>query len=387
MRLKDSGLKGRNYMAYTDQTMENFEKLALEKDVVLFGAGSGCMRFMNRIGDLTDRIKFIFDSDNEKQGGKLYGVPIEKPEKLQLLDIENTVVVITANNDIPEIYEQILSIGNYIIMTARILISDVFSTVAKELYNNRQSVHEVYELLYDAVSKKIYEEVIKRRMLYGECNFSDLIVGGEREYRLPMQFSDLKPVDEVILDCGAYTGDTLKIFIDNFGPALKKVYAFECGEDSLKKLKETINYLRNGKYVPEIVLMPCALSDHEGKMLYAQTVSAQSGFLVESRPYAKKTFYESNYAEVKVSTIDNLIPENEKVTMIKMDIEGSEYEALLGAKRVIQRCKPRLAISIYHNGKDYYRLPLLVKKLVPEYKIAIRHYKKNHVDTDMYCWI
>ena len=85
-------------------------------------------------------------------------------------------------------------------------------------------------------------------------------------------------------------------------------------------------------------------------------------------------------------TIDSLIPEDENVTLIKMDIEGSEYEAILGAKRVIQKNKPRLAISIYHSGEDYYRLPLLVKELVPEYKIAIRHHKKNHMDTDMYCW-
>lgn len=372
---------------YVCQTMKKFEELAIEKDVVLFGSGEYCMRFMNRIGSLTDRIKFICENNNQKQGGKLYGIPIVSPEKLKNMNAANTLIVITIENNVEEVHKQILSMGDYIIMTSRILINDIFSTTAEELFNNQESINKVSGLLYDKISREIFKEIIKRRMLYGECDFSDLVIKGDAEYRVPIMYGESKPENEVILDCGAYNGDTLKKFTDTFGPALKRIYTFECMEESLDKLRQSVIHVKNGKYVPDIVVLPYALSDHDGKMTLAETAKPNGSFLIDNRAFAKEALYESNYVEVDVSTIDNLIPKEERVTLIKMDIEGSEYEAIQGAKHVIQACKPKLAISIYHSGQDYYRLPLLVKELVPEYKIAIRHHNKNHCDTDMYCWI
>ncbi len=373
-------------MKYVCQTMEHFKELASDMDVVLFGSGEYCMRFMNRIGTLTDRIKYILDNDSRKHGGRLYGIPIVCPERMQAMNAESTLVVITVETSIPQIYEQISAMGDYTVMAGRILMNDILSTVAEELYHNRHLTEKTEELLYDDASKAIYREVIRRRMLYGECDFSDLVIRGDAEYRAPFMFCERKPEEEVILDCGAYEGDTLKKFVNTYGPTLKKIYLFECMEEALKKLEKAVDYLRQAKYVPEIAVMKYALSDHVGKAVFGERAKGGS-FIVENRAFAKDALYESDYVEVKVSTIDLLIPEDEKVTMIKMDIEGSEYEAILGAKRVIQTYKPRLAISIYHSGKDYYRLAFLVKELVPEYKIAVRHHNKNHCDTDMYCWI
>jgi len=67
-----------------------------------------------------------------------------------------------------------------------------------------------------------------------------------------------------------------------------------------------------------------------------------------------------------------------------MDIEGSETKALLGAKRIIQEHKPRLAICVYHNPKDYFEIPFLLKQFVPEYKFYLRHYYKDHGETVLY---
>lgn len=369
------------------QTMENFRNMAEKMDVVLFGAGEYCMRFMNCIGDMTERVRYIIDNNVQKSGEKLYGKPICGPEKLKELAVKETLVIITVDNSIPQIYSQIRSLGEFPIMTARILLNGILEDCARELYKNEEMLKKVKTLLYDDKSREIYEEAVRRRMLYGECDFSDLVVKGDCEYRIPLMFRESEPQEEVILDCGAYNGDTLRKFVNTFGPRLKRIYAFECMEESLAKLEKAAELVQNGKYVPDIKIMPYGLSDHEGEMVLAKTCKPNGSFLESSRLYAKKTLDIDGYETVKVGTIDTLIPEEEKVTLIKMDIEGSEYEALKGSIRTIRKWKPRLAISIYHSGKDYFRLPLLVKEMVPEYKIAVRHHNKNHCDTDMYCWI
>ena len=76
---------------------------------------------------------------------------------------------------------------------------------------------------------------------------------------------------------------------------------------------------------------------------------------------------------VPVDTIDHVC-DSDKVTFIKMDIEGSELKALQGAADVIRRDKPKLAISIYHRPTDYFEIPFYVKELVPEYRLYIRHH-------------
>lgn len=377
-------------MKYVCQTMENFEKLSGEMDVVIFGAGDLAMRFMNRIGDLTDRIKYIATNNKSKIGGTLYGIPIVSPDVLKTMDEDRTLVMIAARSPASEkeLYEQTLSMGNYTIMMVKVLINPVTSAVAEAFYTHQKEIHEVYEMLFDDLSKEIYREAIRRRAIYGDFDFTDLQKESGSEYCPTLWFSDHKPENEVILDCGACEGDTLTKFARVYGPKVKRIYSFECMPQSLIKLGETAASLSNMEFTPEVVILPYALSDHEGKMVFASMEQRPGGsFIMDNRSFAKTNFIKRNEIEVAVSTIDKLIPKDEKVTQIKMDIEGSEYGALLGARETILRCKPKLAISIYHCGEDYYRLPLLVKEMVPEYKIAVRHHRKNCWDTDMYCWI
>jgi hypothetical protein len=70
--------------------------------------------------------------------------------------------------------------------------------------------------------------------------------------------------------------------------------------------------------------------------------------------------------------------------MIKMDIEGSEADALIGASKIISQFQPKLAISIYHHPKDFWNLPLLIKRLSPKSKLYMRHYGKELADSVCY---
>ena len=88
--------------------------------------------------------------------------------------------------------------------------------------------------------------------------------------------------------------------------------------------------------------------------------------------------------EIPVMPIDEAIETGDRVTMIKMDIEGSELEALKGAKQTIQRDKPKLAICIYHKPEDIIEIPCYIKELVPRYRLYLRHYGNGDTETVLY---
>lgn len=84
----------------------------------------------------------------------------------------------------------------------------------------------------------------------------------------------------------------------------------------------------------------------------------------------------------KVVSLDHFL--TEKVTFIKLDIEGAELEALRGSERIIKQYKPRLAVCIYHKKSDLTDIPLFIKNLVPEYRLYIRHYSNSMCETVLY---
>ena len=95
---------------------------------------------------------------------------------------------------------------------------------------------------------------------------------------------------------------------------------------------------------------------------------------------------ENGKETIEAASIDQMCG-LEKVTFIKMDIEGSEREALKGAERVILRDKPRLAICVYHKWEDLYEIPMMVKRMAPEYRLYLRHHSDTAMETVLYAVI
>ena len=71
-------------------------------------------------------------------------------------------------------------------------------------------------------------------------------------------------------------------------------------------------------------------------------------------------------------------------TFIKMDIEGAEYKALKGAERVIRKCHPKLAISVYHKPEDIFDIPSLILEYNSDYRFYLRHYSLTSSETILY---
>jgi hypothetical protein len=85
-------------------------------------------------------------------------------------------------------------------------------------------------------------------------------------------------------------------------------------------------------------------------------------------------------------TIDSLVMSNEvkRVDLIKMDIEGSELDALQGGENSLKRWRPKLAISLYHRPEDLFSIPLWLNSLNCGYRFFLDHYSIHHEETVLY---
>ncbi len=85
---------------------------------------------------------------------------------------------------------------------------------------------------------------------------------------------------------------------------------------------------------------------------------------------------------VRTDTLDHLI--DEPVDFLKMDIEGAELPALHGATRLLDDCRPILAISIYHSLDDLADIPLFLYERMKDYTFFLRHHSFTVGETVMY---
>ena len=74
-----------------------------------------------------------------------------------------------------------------------------------------------------------------------------------------------------------------------------------------------------------------------------------------------------------------------KIIVVKMDIEGAEAEAIIGATELIKTSSPVLAICLYHKPKDLWELPLLINEINPNYDMYLRLYGSMGLELVLYC--
>lgn len=180
------------------------------------------------------------------------------------------------------------------------------------------------------------------------------------------QLKERKERKEIFVDGGAYDGTSSIEFINWCADIQENlIYVWEpdalCREVSSAKLEAA---------GAEYVMIPKGLWDKTEILQF------------DMRGNSCSSVSDEGTVTIEADSIDNVI--KEPVTFIKMDIEGSEYQALLGAKRMIARYKPRLAISVYHKPEDLWELPYLIYELNPTYTFYLRHYSLDSNELVLY---
>lgn len=175
--------------------------------------------------------------------------------------------------------------------------------------------------------------------------------------------------DEVFVDCGAFTGDTLLDTGRRVGD-WRAYHAFEPDPASFAGLEEAVAGLPP-RLRDRVHLHRAATSDGPGTARFSATGLASAAITDQG------TF------EVDCVAIDDVVGEPAP-TFVKMDIEGAEAAALRGAAGSIRRAMPLLAIAAYHRQADLWELPRQVHDLVPGYRLYLRPHADEAFETVLY---
>ena len=217
---------------------------------------------------------------------------------------------------------------------------------------HREEFDSARELLCDEYSKKVFDSYIEAQKGTVEedirystegAYFNNLTGGGYRE--------------GAFLDCGAYDGQNAFDYMTFIGQECK-VYAFEPDQMNYRKLADRV------KNRSHFICLNKGCYSSEKQMSFAANADMSS------------SLQEGGNEIVEVTTIDGAVGED-KVAFIKLDIEGAELEALKGARKVIRRDMPVLAVSAYHKQEDLITLLPYISELCgrnKRYKLYLRHH-------------
>ena len=211
----------------------------------------------------------------------------------------------------------------------------------------------LYERLEDYRSKKTLYSILSNWYRYDFTSTAQT-----KEYMYDDYF-DLDVVsctpEEVVVDLGAYTGDTVKSYIRNYGEdCYRRIYCYEITPDSFGKLQKNLAGLR------DIELRLKGVADMPGRLSLSPNEYASANRLLPD-----------SEGEVEVTTLDLDI--EEPVTLIKADIEGMEQRALAGARGHILNDHPKLLISVYHSNEDLWRIPQIIHEISRDYRFYLRY--------------
>lgn len=233
----------------------------------------------------------------------------------------------------------------------------------REVYKkNREIISEIYNSLEDEESKHIYKNLLLYRTTKKRKYLKDLTSKTVYFEKDIISVND----KEVFIDCGAFDGDSIQMFLDNCNKKYKRIVAFEPDKSNYKLLKNNIEKMN----LKNIDIFNIGTWNREDTLHF------------ESDSVASNISNEGTI-EIKVNSIDNILQQTE-ATFIKMDVEGAEMNTLKGAHYTINTYRPILAVCIYHSPEEMFTLPYYIKNLDLDYKLYIRHYSDNYSETVCY---
>jgi len=347
------------------------------KEIYIYGSGrfgSGGAWYLNHAG--IKPTYFIDSNVSKKENLTVRGIPVVGlSETTNQLDDSIVIIMIGDLIEAEKVKNKLVEKGVkniYIRDPKNDFVEQLFFwEIAQNIVNNSSwdefvkgvddnSIIKAFDLLEDNVSKKAYLTFIK--------------VMCEGEYEPEKYDEDYMAHDVPLakgynrfIDAGAYCGENGLAINKKFGP-LESVAFIEPDSSNMRELKKRIE---KSDLSSKSLFFECALWNENTTLKFNNVASVGSHLS------------DVGGSIVECFSIDSILRDF-KPTMIKMDVEKAEYNALIGSKNVIFESKPDLLISVYHTVDDIWRIILLINSWGLGYKFYLRHHNPWAVDTVLY---
>ncbi|MCL2575617.1 MAG: FkbM family methyltransferase [Defluviitaleaceae bacterium] len=185
--------------------------------------------------------------------------------------------------------------------------------------------------------------------------------------------------DEVFIDAGAFLGETAQEFVrecDKAGVDYRRIYSFEPNPMTFEDAKTVVCFLKNTEIINK------GLWSEETELTFVSADNPSSSAIEAA---SQRT---GNKTVVSCISLDEFFKEKtleDLPTFIKMDIEGAEQEALKGAKEIIAKKSPKMAICVYHRPDDPYRVYEIINEYNANYDFYYRQEIEGFGETVLYC--
>jgi FkbM family methyltransferase len=358
----------------------NFEQLRYSSDLLLkikerggiclYGAGNLGRQALHAARRYRLPVKKIVDQRADTVSFSLDGLRVSAPSSVCVGD----VVVVCVGSGVSQIVERLQLVGANMVGLDR-----YFHMLGCDQHPARQYIPDlvtdlprytrlVSRLSWDAESIDTLIAVIAGRLALDESLLYPVSRKGVPQW-FDSCFFEKNPRHNMV-DGGAFDGDTISSFIRENGNEFVSITGFE--PDKALALLAKAKHSNDSR----VRIVPAGLSDRHGNAQFSQTNLTNGTFNFEASDTA-------GYGEcVSVTTIDASV--SSPVTYLKLDVEGNEERALLGARRCLMVDRPKVAVAVYHRAADIHRIPGLLSELTEGYRFLLRHYTETSFETVLY---
>jgi FkbM family methyltransferase len=347
--------------AVAPQSNEVFHRLMSGAGARIFVLGRN--KYADRVSRAVTVEAFIDDFTKEK----MY---LERPV-IRMTDLPGECIVVSCVMDTLPVtaLEKLQSAGvrhivDYFILSQ--LAPDVFAPVdfcarnRQDILENATRYEWVYNRLADKISREHFAKVVRFRLNMDLKHMRGFSLAIDRQY-----FEDFLPLadGDVFVDGGGYDGQTTLQFAA-WNKAYRKIYYFEPTPAMMDISRRRLAGLR------DVHLIQKGLFSRKDRLRF----NAEAG--------AASSLSATGQTEIEVTYLDDAV--QEPITFLKLDIEGAEFEALKGAAVHIKSESPTMAVCIYHDQRDFWRVPLQILETNDCYNLYVRHYSESIRETVMF---
>lgn len=337
-------------------------------DAVVAGASHIAQNIIPELLRNGSRISAVFDDDPGKTGTSCHGIPICRFHDIATID--TSVPVIIATQRIGDVQKKLATFGFESILPFPVLsiyknrvfrAHPFYASILQRLLKGREALVHLAGTLADDKSRTVLDAIIGFRMTFDARVYDGLLDDHAYFARDVLAFH----ARETVVDGGAFNGDTVRQFKDLSGDAFKRIIALEPSERIFDEL--------SGAFRHDERIQPLkACLYHRNAILHFDTTGARDSAIATL-----------GGSDCGARTIDSLTDADE-ITFIKLNIEGAERNALRGARRVIGRQHPKLAVAVYHRPSDLWEIPKLITTLFSGYRLYLRQHNAGIIESVIY---